>query len=86
MELFLCISSGILLGLLFYGGLWLTLAMMTTARNPGLLVGASFLIRLGLVGAGMLLLTLRGVGCLGAGFLGFLLVRIILTLPDRELD
>ena len=78
----LCFGFGLALGVLFYGGLWITLALMVSSRHPGLLVASSFLLRLALVGAGMFFLTLRGVGCLGAGFLGFLAVRLLLTFPD----
>jgi len=82
MDFVLCFGFGIFLGLLFYGGLWITLATMSSSRHPGLLVASSFLLRLALVGVGMFFLTLRGLGCLGAGFLGFLAVRLLLTIPD----
>ncbi|MFO8175812.1 MAG: ATP synthase subunit I [Gemmatimonadota bacterium] len=84
MDFLFCFGSGLLLGILFYGGLWLTLVKMVSVRHPGLLVASSFLVRLALVGVGMFFLTNQGLGCLGAGFLGFLSVRILLTLPEAR--
>lgn len=48
--------SGIVLGLLYFGGLWLTVRRMSTARSPALLFLVSFLVRAALVVAGVYLI------------------------------
>jgi F1F0 ATPase subunit 2 len=48
------------LGLLFYGGLWFTVASLATARLPALLALASFWIRSLAVVAGVLFLIRQG--------------------------
>jgi F1F0 ATPase subunit 2 len=37
--------AGVLIGLLFFGGLWWTVRKSISSRNPGLLFAASFLLR-----------------------------------------
>ena len=39
------VLAGLALGLIFYGGLWLTTARLATAKQPALLALASFWIR-----------------------------------------
>ena len=75
----LVICAGLALGAIFYGGLWLTVRSLPTARNPVLLTLASFWIRTLLVLAGFLLLArsnwLNALICL----LGFVMGRIVVS-------
>jgi len=50
----LAAAAGALLGLLFFGGLWWTLRLALASTRPGLLIGASALLRLAMAVAGFL--------------------------------
>jgi F1F0 ATPase subunit 2 len=50
------LSSGVALGVVFYGGLWLTVRWLATARNPVLLTLCSFWVRTLIVLASFLFL------------------------------
>lgn len=71
--------AGATLGLLFFGGLWLTVRRVPEARRPGLLMAGSFLVRVGLLAAGLLLLARAGAAHLLAGLLGVLVARTLLV-------
>ncbi|MRR08237.1 MAG: ATP synthase subunit I [Deltaproteobacteria bacterium] len=77
----LCMSAlaGLLLGLFYFGGLWLTVRKLPGSGNPGILVLGSFVVRLLVTLCGMYLVMdgewERLVTCLA----GFLLMRIVLT-------
>lgn len=75
--------AGALLGVLFFGGLWLTLRRIGSARHPGLLVLGSYLARLTLAGVGFLFLARAGAAPLLAGLVGFVAVRVVLVARAR---
>lgn len=52
--MFLC---GAALGIVFYGGLWMTLSHLPDTRSPGLVSALSLLLRLGITLAGLYGLT-----------------------------
>lgn len=87
-PLMLALAAGMGLGMFYFGGLWLTVRRLPTARWPAFLSLLSFFARLGVVLFGFYLV--MGVGghwerllvCL----FGFLVVRVILVRlwgPDR---
>lgn len=41
----LALTGGLLTGVLYFGGLWLTTRRVLRARNPGLLLAGSYLVR-----------------------------------------
>lgn len=69
--------AGVLIGLLFFGGLWWTVQKAMSSRQPGVLFAASFLLRT--------LLTLTAFYLIGSGswqrllacLIGFILGRIL---------
>lgn len=71
--------AGLALGGIFYGGLWLTVRLLPTARNPVLLTLASFWTRIVLVLASFLLLArgnwLNALICLA----GFVMGRVAVS-------
>ncbi len=75
--------TGLLLGLLFFGGLWWTVQRILTARHPVALVMGSLLLRLGAVIIGMVLVAHghweRFVVCL----LGLVIARVAVTRLTR---
>lgn len=52
-ELTGAVAIGMLLGSLYFGGLWFTVRHAARCRNPGLVVAASLFLRLGLVAFGL---------------------------------
>ncbi len=82
----LSVAAGVGLGLLYFGGLWLTVRRLAGSRRPAMLFGASFVVRLALTVVGFYFVMdgswERALACLG----GFLIARQILTSrlrPDR---
>jgi F1F0 ATPase subunit 2 len=75
----LAVLAGAGLGLLHFGGLWLTVRRLAASRSPVLLVGASFLARTLLAVAGFYLVMdgslARALACL----LGFIVARQLLV-------
>lgn len=71
------VLSGLLLGLIFYGGLWWTTHRGLTARHPGLLFFVSMLVRTAVVLTGFYLISAgqwqRILVCLA----GFTLARLV---------
>ncbi|GAA5520221.1 ATP synthase subunit I [Aliifodinibius salicampi] len=51
-------GGGVVLGLIYFGGLWITVKKVNNARRPYLLLASSFLVRTALVLAGFYLLLL----------------------------
>lgn len=70
--------GGAALGALYFGGLWLTLRRVETARRPAALVAGSYLARLGVAALGFGWLASRGIGPVAAGLLAFVAVRTFL--------
>ena len=75
----LLVLAGFGLGMLFYGGLWMTVRAISKSRHPIVLTVASFWVRTGGVIAGLLFamdgLWQRALACL----VGFIFARIMLS-------
>lgn len=71
--------AGVVLGLVFFGGLWWTTQRLATSSRPGLLVSVSLLVRVIVLAAGLLLLAQVGGGPLLLATVGLLATRIGLT-------
>lgn len=72
------LASGVLLGLLYLLGLWLTVRRATSTGNRGLLV-VSFVIRAGLLLLALYFVAGFGPQALVSALAGFLLARWLLT-------
>ncbi|MEX2465713.1 MAG: ATP synthase subunit I [Gemmatimonadota bacterium] len=70
-----CGLAGGMLGLVFFGTLWLTVNRLANARHPALLMGASYLVRLVLAGVVFWFLASEGLACVLVGLVGFLVAR-----------
>ncbi len=81
----ICVAAmGVLLGILFFGGLWLTVVNGLNSKNPALWFMLSFILRIVAVLLGFYYVSQghwqRFVACL----LGFIIARIIITrLPEK---
>jgi F1F0 ATPase subunit 2 len=71
--------AGFGLGLIFFGGLWITLRALPGSRNPGVMMLASFWVRTALAGAGFVLVIDHRWQRAVASLLGFLIARLVLT-------
>lgn len=69
---------GSVIGFIFFGGLWLTVQRVTTARRPGLLIAGSFVVRAAVALAGFILLMDGQWSRLLAGVAGFVVARIFI--------
>lgn len=80
----LILLTGFGLGILFYGGLWVTIRALPKSRHPAMLALGSFWGRSALVIAGFILTTARrwqnAIVCLA----GFVLARIVLARWTRR--
>ena len=78
-SLFLSFAVGAMLGLLFYGGLWITVRVLMVTRYPIAITLGSLLFRTAAVLAGVLLVTRaqwqNAVACLA----GFVIGRIVVS-------
>jgi F1F0 ATPase subunit 2 len=73
------LMAGIALGLVFYGGLWITIQRLTITRHPIALTLGSLLLRLAVVLVGLLLVT-RGRWQNAVAYLaGFVIGRIAVS-------
>ncbi len=79
--------AGVVLGGLYFGGLWITLNRAPSARRPGLLLVGSYALRLAVAAVGFGLLASLGILPAAAGLAGFLVVRGVMIgrlRPDPE--
>lgn len=66
---------GLVVGTVFFGGLWLTTRRLVTSPNPGLLALISLLGRMGVLGLGLFLVAQVGAVALIAAACGTLAIR-----------
>lgn len=81
--LILSFVAGIGMGFFFFGGLWLTVQMMTNREKPYTVFIASFIIRTAVVLAGFYLLLVWSWHYLLAAMAGFLVSRTVLSYKIR---
>ncbi|MEO6750815.1 MAG: ATP synthase subunit I [Opitutus sp.] len=76
--------AGVVLGTIFYGGLWWTVRRGVSARRPALWFIGSLLLRLGLVATGFYLVGAGHWQRLLPCLLGFILARILVLLVTAK--
>ena len=69
---------GLALGLLYFGGLWITVQKMAVSKNPRVLMISSWLIRLGIVLPGLWLVLKQGAGVFCIAFGVFVTTRFVI--------
>lgn len=70
---------GMILGAIFFGGLWLTVRQMTVSKRPGLLFVASIIFRSAAVLVGIWYCARDDALAIGCCLLGFVVVRLLAT-------
>ncbi|HSQ40036.1 MAG TPA: ATP synthase subunit I [Anaerolineales bacterium] len=83
-TLVLPLVAGVLLGAMFFGGLWWTVRKGISSKRPALWVLGSLLLRTGIVLAGFYLIAGGQWERLLACLLGFVIARFIVTLRVRS--
>lgn len=71
------LSGGLLLGALFFGGLWWTLRYLPTSRHPAWLLSCSLYLRLAVLGSGLYWLADGQWQRYALALLGVLLARVV---------
>jgi F1F0 ATPase subunit 2 len=87
LPLLLAWMAGLLLGAMFFGGLWWTVRNGLTSGQPAAWFLASMLLRTGIVLAGFYMAAQQGLGRLLLCLLGFVMARLLvtqMTRPPRE--
>ncbi len=77
-QMLVGLPIGIGLGLIFFGGLWLTVVRIPSSRSPHMLLAGSFLLRLAVVLAGFYLLVPLGWQAMTIAMAGLLITRQVL--------
>ena len=75
MSWIVAVGAGAGLGLFYFGGLWLTVSWVVSRPATALLIPVSSMVRLALVGAGLMVLSRYGSAGILAGLGGFWLSR-----------
>ena len=83
MMLLLSIMVGVLLGTIFFGGLWWTIRRALASRQPALWVFISLPLRVGIAVGGFLLMAPGGWQRVLWCLLGFVLARLAVTWLTR---
>lgn len=79
LAILLSLFFGAGLGYVFFWGLWKTVEHMTTSSHPYLWMFSSFIIRTGIVLAGLYLLLLIQWQLIAVALLGFIFARVVVT-------
>jgi F1F0 ATPase subunit 2 len=80
------LAAGVLVGGLFFGGLWWTVRRGLTAATPALWFGVSALARMAIVLATLYYIARTGWASLLACLCGLLIARVVITRLTRNLD
>ena len=83
LSLVLAWLIGILLGAIFFGGLWWTIQKAVSSKNPALLFTGSTILRISVVLAGFYFVTDRHWDRLLVCLLGFIIARLGITWLTR---
>lgn len=75
----LAVIGGVLLGLFYFGGLWMTLQYITRTNRPKTLLGIGLIIRISLVMVGFWIIVRKDPILFMLTFAAFLMTRVILT-------
>lgn len=82
----LAFVAGLVLGTLFFGGLWFTVKKTVNAKKPALWVLSSFFIRIGIVLVGFYFVSQGSWQRLVLCLLGFIVARFIVTNLTKSIN
>jgi F1F0 ATPase subunit 2 len=78
--------GGLLLGTIFFGGLWFTVKKLTTSKIPALLVLSSFFFRISITLLGFYFIGLGDWKKLVACMIGFIIARFVIIHFTKSID
>jgi F1F0 ATPase subunit 2 len=78
-AMILALLAGVLLGIIFFGGLWWTIQRGVSSKSPAILFSGSLLLRTATTVVGFYLISQGNWRKLLACLFGFLLARLLLT-------
>ncbi len=86
LNMILSFIGGMLLGTLFFGGLWFTVRKLTSSKMPALLVLSSFLFRVSIALLGFYFIGLGDWRKLVACMIGFIIARFVIIHYTKSID
>jgi len=86
LYLMLALIGGIILGTLFFGGLWITVKKAVTSKIPALWIVGSFFLRIGLILIGFYYISLGNWQRLIMCVLGFIAARYIVVQITKSIE
>lgn len=86
LNLILVLLIGLLLGIVFYGGLWLTVKMTLNKPNPGLWLLLSFVLRMAVVLVGLYAISGKDWKAMLVGLFGVIIARPIVQRFTKKKD
>jgi len=78
--------AGLLLGTLFFGGLWLTVKKAVTSKKPALIILGSFVFRISITLVGFYFLGAGNLQRLLLALLGFISARFLVIYFTKSID
>ena len=84
--MFLVFTVGLLLGILFFGGLWFTVKKALASKKPALWFVGSFILRLGITLLGFYYITMADWRRLLLCLFGFLIARFMVMRYTKHKD
>jgi len=78
MKMILAFFVGVIVGIMFFGGLYLTVKKLTTIKHPALFMMLSLLVRLVILAGGVYLIMDGEIRNLLSAMAGILLVRLVM--------
>lgn len=78
--------AGIALGIIFFGGLWLTVKKIVTAKIPVLLMLGSFIVRVGIILFGFYFISSGNWQRLVSCLIGFIAAKFIVIYFTKAID
>ena len=78
-AMILALLAGVLLGIIFFGGLWWTIQRGVSSKSPAILFSGSLLLRTAITVVGFYLISQGNWRKLLACLFGFFLARLLLT-------
>ncbi|MEO6949000.1 MAG: ATP synthase subunit I [Ginsengibacter sp.] len=82
----LALIGGMLLGVIFFGGLWLTVKKIIKSKTPALLMLSSFIFRIVIVLVGFYIIGLGDWKKLIICLIGFIIARFVVIYYTKSID
>lgn len=80
----LAFAGGIILGILFFGGLYITVQKMNTVKNPALIMILSFILRMAVLVIAFYFISKSGYKEVLFALAGVILSRFVMTFRMRD--